>query len=331
MVKMSENSLALTRVLKDVSPDYFPAEKLKFLEETGSVGKAFSKLPFNLIIFTGSGETGRAVMASASENLTPVILELGGKSPAIIDPAYPMEKAVERIMFAKQFNAGQICTTVDYVFVDEGQRDQFAALAGQWVQKHVPDINSRDYTSIIDERSYRRLIDTIADAREKGATVINLNAPQQPDASQRKVPIHLVLDTTEDMVIRQRETFGPLLMVLTYRDPEEVIEFVKQGGEPLALYPFTRDKALAKRYIDRIPSGGVTVNDALLHVVQNDLPFGGLGQSGMGHYHGREGFEACSKMRPVFHQARFTGLKFLTPPYGTLATRALDFLMKLKG
>lgn len=330
MVKMSENSIALSRLLRDISPRYFPEDKLAFLEETGSVGIEFSTQPFDLIIFTGSAETGRKVMASASGNLTPVILELGGKTPAIIDPEYPLGKAVERIMFAKQFNAGQICTSVDYVFVDEARRDEFVERASAWVGEHVPEVSNEDYTSIIDERSFRRLLDTLEDARSKGATVINLHGDQQPDEIMRKLPLHLVLDTTPEMVIRNRETFGPLLLVLTYRDPGEVIEFVNAGPTPLALYPFSNDEALVSRYIGQIPSGGVTVNDALLHVAQHDLPFGGLGQSGMGHYHGREGFEACSKMRPVFHQARWTGLKFLVPPYGKLATRALDWLLKLK-
>ena len=331
MVKMSENSIALSRLLIELSPKYFPAERLVFLEETGGVGIEFSKLPLDLIIFTGSGQTGRAVMTSASQNLTPVILELGGKSPAIIDPRFPLEKAVGRILFAKQFNAGQICTSVDYVFVGESQLEQFVQLARSWAAQHVPDIGSRDYTSIIDETAYQRLMNTLDDAREKGADVINLCGDQQPLAEQRKIPPHLVLNTSDDMIIRQRETFGPLLMVLTYRDPEQVIEYINAGPQPLALYPFSYDRKLVERYIDRIPSGGVTINDALFHVVQHDLPFGGLGQSGMGHYHGREGFEACSKMRPVFHQARFSAFKYLSPPYGKLVTRAVDWLMKLKG
>lgn len=330
MVKMSENSIALTRLLRKLSPGYLPEEKLVFLEETGGVGVAFSKLAFDLIIFTGSGETGRKVMASASENLTPVILELGGKSPAIIDPRYPLDKAVERIMFAKQFNAGQICTTVDYVLLDGGQQDEFVDLARQWTREHVPDIHHADYTSIIDQRSYDRLIATLEDAREKGARVINLNEGQAPDPASRKVPLHLVLDTTPEMQIRQRETFGPLLMVVPCESPDAAIEHVNSGGEPLALYPFTTDESLLQRYLENIPTGGVTVNDALLHVVQHDLPFGGFGRSGMGQYHGREGFEACSKMLPVFRQARFTALKYLVPPYRKLATGALRLLLRLK-
>ncbi len=331
MVKMSENSIALTRVLMKLSPNYFPDEKLMFYEETGGVGIEFSQIPFDLIIFTGSGQTGRAVMASAAKNLTPVILELGGKAPAVIDPNYPLGKAVERIMFVKQFNAGQVCTNVDYVFVHESAREEFISLARAYVAKHCPDINHRDYTAIIDERAYKRLTDTLDDAREKGATIVNLSGEQQSNPELRKIPLHLVLDTTAEMTIRTRETFGPLLMVLTFSEPQEVIDYINSHDRPLALYPFTKDKKLSDLYIDRIMSGGVTVNDALLHVAQHDIPFGGVGSSGMGHYHGHEGFIACSKMRPVFHQANFSALKYLAPPYGKLATRVFDFMVKMKG
>jgi coniferyl-aldehyde dehydrogenase len=330
MVKMSENSIHLTRLLKKISPRYFPEEKLAFFEETGGVGIQFSQIPFDLIIFTGSGQTGRAVMASAAKNLCPVILELGGKAPAVIDPKYPLAKAVDRIMFVKQFNAGQICTNVDYVFVHESQREEFIRLTKAYVAEHCPDINHADYTSIIDDRSFKRLEETLQDARDKGATVINLSE-QEPNPELRKLPLHLVLDTTPDMIIRQRETFGPLLMVLTYRQPDEVMAYVNSHDRPLAFYPFTNDKALAETYIEHIMSGGVTVNDALFHVAQHDLPFGGVGPSGMGHYHGYEGFVACSKMRPVFYQANRTAMKFLAPPYGKLATRMLDTMIKMKG
>ncbi|MBN7796597.1 coniferyl aldehyde dehydrogenase [Parahaliea mediterranea] len=331
MVKMSENSIALSRLLKELAPRYFPEDKLAFFEETGGVGIQFSQVPFDLLIFTGSGQTGRAVMASAARNLTPVILELGGKAPAVIDPAYPLKKAVERIMFVKQFNAGQICTNVDYVFVHRSQREAFIELARAYAAKHCPDINHIDYTSIIDDRSFQRLRDTLGDARDKGATVINLCEGQEPNAELRKMPLHLVLDTTPEMTIRQRETFGPLLMVLEYSEPSEVVDYVNSHDRPLALYPFTNDSKLSDMYIERIMSGGVTVNDALFHVGQHDLPFGGVGPSGMGHYHGYEGFVACSKMRPVFYQAKRTAMKLLAPPYGKLATRILDTMVKMKG
>ncbi len=330
MVKMSENSIALSRLFIKIVPQYFPAEKLAFFEETGGVGIEFSQIPFDLIMFTGSGQTGRAVMASAAQNLCPVILELGGKAPAVIDPSYSLEKAVQRIMFVKQFNAGQICTNVDYVFVHESQKDEFVRLAKAYVAKHVPDINSADYTSIIDDRSFQRLLETLEDARTRGGSVINLHGDQQPNAAQRKMPLHIVTDPVPDMIISGRETFGPILKVRTYSNPEEVVKYVNSHDRPLALYPFTNDKALAQMYIDRIMSGGVTVNDALFHVAQHDIPFGGVGPSGMGHYHGYEGFVAFSKLRPVFYQAGFSSMKFLQPPYGKFANTVYSLLVKMK-
>ena len=330
MVKMSENSVALSRLLMSLSPKYFDEDKLRFFEETGVVGIEFSKLPFDHLIFTGSGQTGRAVMASAAANLTPVTLELGGKAPAVVAPDYPMAKAVERILFVKQFNAGQICTNVDYVFVHESQIDSFVAQSKEWTKRHCPDIGSNDYTSLVDDRSFNRIAETLDDAQSKGAKIINLQG-QEPRASTRKFPVCLVLNTAEDMVIRQREIFGPLLPVVSYREPEEVIEYVNRGDRPLALYPFTTDKQLAARYIDRIMSGGVTVNDALFHVAQHDLPFGGVGASGMGHYHGYEGFLTFSKLRSVYYQPGFSALKYLTPPYGKLADRVLNILVKRHG
>ena len=330
MVKMSENSVALSRLLKDISARYFPEEKLVFFEETGGVGIEFSKLPFDLLVFTGSGQTGRSVMAAAARNLTPVVLELGGKAPAVIDPEYPLKKAVERIMFVKQFNAGQICTNVDYVFVHETQKGEFIRLASEYARKHCPDINSVDYTSVIDDRSYQRLMATLEDARGKGATIVNLSGDQQPNPELRKIPMHIVTDTSEDMTIRQRETFGPLLMLLTYRDPQEVIDYVNSHDRPLALYPFSNNRELVDRYIERIMSGGVTVNDALFHVAQHDIPFGGVGPSGMGHYHGYEGFITFSKLRPVYYQPGFTALQFLRPPYGKFADKVYNLLVRMK-
>lgn len=331
MVKMSENSTALTRLLMQISSEYFPADKLVFFEETGGVGIEFSQLPFDLMIFTGSGQTGRAVMASAAPNLTPVILELGGKAPAVIDPEYSLDKAVERIMFVKQFNAGQICTNVDYVFVHESQVEGFVQKAEAYAHKHCPDIDHTDYTSIIDDKSLARLLATLDDAQAKGARIVCLGKNgQKVNQEKRKLALHLVLDTTPEMTIRQRETFGPLLMVLTYKEPEEVIEYINAHDRPLAFYPFSHNKKLVENYIDRVMSGGVTVNDALFHVAQHDIPFGGVGPSGMGHYHGYEGFISCSKLRPVFYQANVNAMKFLAPPYGKFADRVFNFLVKLK-
>ena len=330
MVKMSENSIALSKLLIELAPNYFQNNKLQFFEETGDVGIAFSKMPFDLMIFTGSGQTGRAVMASAAPNLTPVILELGGKAPAVIDPNYPLDKAVERIMFVKQFNAGQICTNVDYVFVHESQVEDFITKAKAYALTHCPDIDHDDYTAIIDDKSLTRLLDTIDDANDKGARVINLGNNQDVNTQKRKLALHLVLDTTPDMMIRQRETFGPLLMVMTYKEPKEVIDYINERDRPLAFYPFSNDKKLVDHYIDRVMSGGVTVNDAMFHVAQHDIPFGGVGPSGMGHYHGYEGFIACSKLRPIFYQANLNAMKLMSPPYGKRADKIFNLLLKLK-
>ncbi|WP_374531664.1 coniferyl aldehyde dehydrogenase [Acinetobacter sp.] len=329
MVKMSENSRHLAELLIEISSKYFAKEKLQIFDETGEVGIAFSKLPFDHLMFTGSGATGRKVMAAAAQNLTPVTLELGGKSPAVIDPEYPMEKAVERIMFVKQFNAGQICTNVDYLFVHESKLEELIQTAKAWVQAHVPDIHSKDYTSVIDDRAYQRLMHSLADAEAKGATLINLNQ-QDADAATRKIPLTLVLDSNEEMEIDTRETFGPILMVKTYQTPDQVVDYIVQRDRPLAFYPFSHNKKLVEFYISRVMSGGVSVNDALFHVGQHDLPFGGVGASGMGHYHGYEGFLTFSKMRPVFYQAGFSSLKFLAPPYGKFATWVLNFLIRMK-
>jgi coniferyl-aldehyde dehydrogenase len=329
MVKMSENSRTLCKLLIELTPKYFAPEKLQFFDETGIVGQQFSSVPFDHLMFTGSGATGRKVMANAAKNLTPVTLELGGKSPAVLCPDYDLQKGVERIMFAKQYNAGQICTNIDYLFVHESQLEHFILAATEWTKNHVPDIGSVDYTSIIDDVSFNRVSATVEDARAKGARVINLNS-QEPQSELRKFPLTLILDVTEEMTIANRETFGPLLLVMPYQDKQEIVDYVQAKDRPLAFYAFTNDSHLADYYIENIMSGGVSINDALFHVAQHDLPFGGIGPSGMGHYHGYEGFLTFSKLRPVFKQASFSTIKFLAPPYGKLANNVLNTLVKLR-
>jgi len=329
MVKMSENSRNLTKLLMEISPRYFPENKLTFIEETGHVGVEFSKLPFDLLVFTGSSHTGKSVMAAAAQNLTPVILELGGKSPAIIDPKYPLEKAVQRIIYAKQFNAGQVCLNVDYVFVHEDQREAFIDQATLLAKQYVPDINHADFSCIIDERSVKRLEETLKDAEEKGARIINLS-DQAINHNDRKFPLHLVLDPTEEMIISQREIFGPILLIRTYTLEQEVIDFVNSHERPLGLYVFSERKQLRDNYINRIMSGGVSINDTMLHGFQDDLPFGGIGNSGMGQYHGHEGFVSFSKMRPIFNQPKINAMGLLSPPYPDWLTRVYNLLIKLK-
>ena len=328
MIKMSENSRHLAALLIEKMPAYFAPEKLQFFDETGGVGVEFSQLPFDHLLFTGSGRTGRAVMAAAAANLCPVTLELGGKAPAVVCDDFPLRTAAERILFVKCLNAGQICTSVDHAWLPRARIAEFVEMARQIVPARLPSLASPDYTAIIDTRSFDRLLHLLADARERGATVIPLLPGPAFDRDTRKIAPHIVLDAPADSLLMQQEIFGPILPLLAYDNIEQVIAQINAGPRPLAIYPFSHDRATLDRLIERVMSGGVTVNDALLHVGQHDLPFGGVGASGMGHYHGREGFETFSKLRPVFHQARFTALKYLVPPYGRFADSVLAWLTR---
>ncbi|HXZ17134.1 MAG TPA: coniferyl aldehyde dehydrogenase [Roseiarcus sp.] len=332
MVKMSENSRRLAELLVEISPKYLAEDKLAFFASGGGRGPAFSSLAFDHLIFTGSGATGRAVMATAAKNLTPVTLELGGKSPAIVAPDFPVATAAGRILWGKTFNAGQTCLAVDYVFLPRGKEAEFVDCCKRLFARRYPDINGGEFTSIIDQRSFDRLTAALEDARAKGARLVNLAEGQTPDAGKRKFAPHVVLNATPEMEVMRREIFGPILPVLVYDRPEEVVEAVNAGDRPLAIYPFARDRATQDYYISRILSGGVSVNEAMLHVVQHDLPFGGVGGSGMGCYHGRDGFETFSKMRPVFRQGPFSVVESLMqPPYSATARRMVEFLIWLRG
>jgi coniferyl-aldehyde dehydrogenase len=328
IVKMSENSRHLAKLLIERMPAYFPPEKLQFFDETGGVGIEFSKLPFDHLLFTGSTHTGRSVMAAAARNLCPVTLELGGKAPAIVFDDYPLRTAAERILFAKLLNAGQICTTVDHAWLPQGSIDAFVKLACEIVPQRYPRLDSPDYTSVIDERSFDRLVHALDEARERGATLVQLVPGPAHDRATRKIAPHIVLNAPDDCLLMQREIFGPILPLRGYDSVDAVIARINAGPRPLAVYPFSLDGARVQKVLDHVMSGGVSVNDAVLHVGQHDLPFGGVGASGMGHYHGREGFETFSKLRPVFYQARMSSLKFLMPPYGKFADRMLAFLSK---
>ena len=326
MVKMSENSRHLARLLIDTCPRYFPREKLAFFDETGGVGIEFSQLKFDHLLFTGSGATGRAVMAAASANLCPVTLELGGKSPAIVCDDYPLRKAAERLLFVKFFNAGQICTTVDYAYIPADKVSEFTVLAKEIVAARYPRLDTPDYTSLIDDRAFQRVVDALEEAQARGATLVQLVPGAAWDALTRKIAPHLVLNAPPDCALRTREIFGPVLPVIAYTKIAEPVDAINSGPRPLAFYPFSNDKALVHHLLEHVMSGGVSVNDGLFHVGQHDLPFGGVGDSGMGHYHGHEGFITFSKMRPVFYQAPFSAVKFLWPPYGKFASKYLDFL-----
>ena len=328
MVKMSENSRHLAKLMIEKMPAYFPVEKLQFFDETGGVGVEFSKLRFDHLLFTGSGATGRSVMAAAAQNLCPVTLELGGKSPAILCDDYPLRLAAERILYVKYLNCGQICTTVDHVWMTKSRVPEFITMARELLQARYPTLESRDYTSIIDRRSFIRLMDALDEARERGAQVIPLLPGPAFDKANHRIAPHIVLNAPPDCALSRREIFGPILPIYEYDRLEDVIDAINTGPKPLAIYPFSKKARIVEQLIDRVMSGGVSVNDALFHVGQHDLPFGGVGESGMGSYHGKEGFETFSKMRPVFYQANFTTLKFLMPPYGKFADRVLTMLTR---
>ncbi|MGK5076441.1 coniferyl aldehyde dehydrogenase [Janthinobacterium sp. ZB1P44] len=328
MVKMSENSRHLARLLIDTMPAYFPPEKLQFFDETGGVGIAFSQLPFDHLLFTGSGLTGRAVMAAAARNLCPVTLELGGKAPAIVCAGFDVRTAAERILFVKCLNAGQICTSVDHAWLPEADVAAFVAHARQIVPTRYPGLDTPDYTSIIDEAAFERLLQALDEARARGAQVISLLPGPSHDRATRKIAPHIVLDAPEDSLLLTREIFGPILPLRDYANLDTVIDSINAGPRPLAIYPFSNEAKTVQLLIERVMSGGVSVNDALFHVGQHDLPFGGVGESGMGHYHGVEGFHTFSKLRPVFYQARYSALTLLRPPYGKLASRVLAFLTR---
>ena len=328
MVKMSENSRHLARLLIDKAPLYFPHDKLAFFDETGGVGQAFSQLKFDHLVFTGSAQTARSVMAAAAQNLCPVTLELGGKSPAVLCDDFDLKLAAERTWFAKCFNAGQLCTNVDHVYVPEQRVQDFVALSRQIVQHRFASLHSPDYTSIIDVRSFERLTLGLQEAQDKGAQVISLLEGPAWDAQTRRIAPHIVLNLPNDCALAKREIFGPVLPVISYRELDEVIYATSRQPTPLAFYVFTHDEDVQHKLLTEVKSGGVGVNDVIYHAAQHDLPFGGIGESGMGYYHGRDGFMRFSHLRPVFYQARFSGMRWMWPPYGALAKRYMAWLLK---
>lgn len=332
MVKMSENSNHLASLLREIVPKYFDASELAVFEDGGGRGPSFSALAFDHLFFTGSSSTGRAVMMNAARNLTPVTLELGGKSPAVIGDDYDIAEAAKRVMWAKTLNAGQICTNVDHLYVPENKVDSFVAAARAWMAEHVSDINSGDYTAVIDQVSYDRLQATLADAVAKGATRVDLLPGEAGDAARRIMAPVVLLNVTDDMEVMQREIFGPLLPIIPYRSVGDVIVDINSKPRPLAMYVYSHDRSLQEKFLHNTLTGGVGLNEAVVQAGIHSLPFGGTGNSGMGHYHGIEGFHTFSKLRPVFKQSRvFRGLDLFLPPYEGLPRRLLSLLGKLQG
>ncbi|MEZ5613813.1 MAG: coniferyl aldehyde dehydrogenase [Rhodocyclaceae bacterium] len=332
MVKMSEFTPAFSALFAELCDKYFTADcdaVVAVVQGDAGVAQAFSRLPFGHLLFTGSTRVGYSVMRAAADNLTPVTLELGGKSPAILGPGYSLEKFAERVMVGKTMNAGQTCIAPDYVLVPAGQARAFIDAARKVVDACYPDIlHTPDYSSIIGERHYRRLVGLIEDARGQGAEAVPLSAAAESDAATRRMPPVALLNVNDAMQVMQEEIFGPLLPVLGYRDLDEAIAYVNARPNPLALYYFDDDRGRIDRVLAQTLTGGVTINDTILHVAQDNLPFGGVGESGKGHYHGFEGFETFSKKKAVFFQSRLSGIGLFNPPYGRLFERMVKFLIR---
>ncbi|WP_304641242.1 coniferyl aldehyde dehydrogenase [Pseudomonas sp.] len=317
MLKMSESTPATSAALASMLSTVFPPDQVAVIEGDAEVGSAFSRLPFDHLLFTGATGIGRHVMRAAADNLTPVTLELGGKSPAIISADVPLADAAERIAFGKGLNAGQTCVAPDYVLCPAERVDGLVeALCSSFRRFYPTLLNNPDYTHIINSRQYHRLLGYLQDARERGAQVIEVNPAAEDLHGCRLLPPTLLLNVQDDMKVMQEEIFGPLLPIIPYRSLQEALDYVASRPRPLALYYFGYDRNEQQRIMQQTHAGGMCINDTLLHVAQEDLPFGGIGPSGMGHYHGHEGFLTFSKAKGVYIKQRFNGARPIYPPYG---------------
>jgi coniferyl-aldehyde dehydrogenase len=327
MIKPSEYTSATSEAMAELIGSAFDELEIAVVLGGPQTGADFAGLPFDHLLFTGATSVARHVMRAASENLVPVTLELGGKSPVIVSRSANLQKTTDAIMAGKMMNAGQICLAPDYVLVPKENVGEFVASTQRSVAKMFPSLlDNDDYTSIVNERHYQRLNGYLDDAREKGAEVVEIN-PANEDFRQQphhKIPPTLILGADESMQVMQDEIFGPLLPVKAYDQVTDAVEYVNGHPRPLGLYYFGADEREQQRVLTRTTSGGVTVNDVIMHVAQEDLPFGGVGPSGMGAYHGRDGFRTFSHAKSIFTQSKFdvAALAGLRPPYG-------DKLMKL--
>ncbi len=327
-LKPSEHTPRTTQFLRSLLAEVFPADRVAVASGGAEVAGAFSALPFDHLVFTGSTAVGRKVMAAAAHNLTPLTLELGGKSPAIVCADYPIEQAAARLATGKWFNGGQTCIAPDYVLLDGARRDALVQALREQVQSRYGngnDTGSDDYTRIINDDQFQRLSGYLDDARARGLEVIALS--ERHDPAQRMFAPHLVLEPGDDAKVMQEEIFGPILPIRSIQSLDAAIAYVNAHDRPLALYPFSNDRESVEKILSSTLAGGVTVNDTVLHFGINDLPFGGIGASGMGAYHGRAGFDAMSKALPILWQSRRAASDMLKPPYSRIA-RFIDFMVR---
>jgi len=323
MLKLSEFTPHTNKVLISLLNGIFDQTQVAVVEGEADVAAQFSALAFDHLIFTGSTTVGRHVMRAAAENLTPVTLELGGKSPVVIAPDMPIDSAVERLIYGKCLNAGQICVAPDYILCPAEKVDEFInEYKLQFSKMYDSNSDRKDYANIINNSQHRRLLSWLSDAKEKGATVIAAN-DQPIDQSSRNMATQLVINTTDDMLIMQQEIFGPILPIVSYEKIEQAISYINDRPHPLALYIMSFDKASQRQLLDNTRSGGVCINDTIMHVAADDAPFGGIGPSGMGHYHGHEGFKTFSKAKTVLARGRINTGKLVHPPYDTFIQRLM--------
>jgi coniferyl-aldehyde dehydrogenase len=330
MLKPSELTPAFSQALAEAVARTFAADEVSVVTGDALVGKQFAALPFDHLVFTGSTAVGREVAQAAAKNLTPVTLELGGKSPAIIDASCDLDGVIDRIAWGKLINAGQTCIAPDYMLVPRGEVDRFVALLRISMTRLYPKFRSNpDYSGIISERHLRRLRELIEDARGRGASVIEV-APSDSTlaAADRQLPPTLLLNVTDSMRVMSEEIFGPILPIIPYDNLVEALAYVNRHERPLALYWFGQNSAARDQVLAGTIAGGVSINDTLLHIAQEGLPFGGVGASGQGHYHGEFGFRQFSKEKPVFIQSRFSGGGLIRPPYKPSIERVLGWISR---
>jgi coniferyl-aldehyde dehydrogenase len=333
MIKPSEYTPATSEAMAEIIAKAFDETEIAVITGGPQTGGDFSGLPFDHLLFTGATSIARHVMRAASDNLVPVTLELGGKSPVVVGRSADMQKTTDAIMAGKMMNAGQICLAPDYVFVPEESVDEFVSSTQASVAKMFPTLlDNPDYTSVVNQRHFDRLNSYIDDAREKGAEVVEIN-PAGEDFRQQphhKIPPTLVLNPTDEMAIMQDEIFGPLLPVKSYGQLDESIDYINDKPRPLGLYYFGADKQEEDQVLSHTTSGGVTVNDVVMHVAQEDLPFGGVGPSGMGSYHGLDGFRTFSHAKAVFTQTKLNVAEMagLRPPYGEKILKTIRSQMR---
>ena len=315
MIKLSEFTPHTNAALRTLLEAVFDDDEVVLIEGDAGLAAAFSTLPFDHLLFTGSTAVGRQVMAAAAPQLTPLTLELGGKSPCLIAPDMPLALAVERMIFGKSLNAGQICVAPDYVLLPRGQEQPFIeAYQAHFRRLYPKGLDSPDYGSIINGAQYERLTAWLAEAKQAGAQVHPCASPARDDGARRLVP-HLLTEVPGHCQLMQQEIFGPLLPLVPYDSIEEAIAYVAARPRPLALYLMSLDPALQHRLIRETHAGGMAINECLFQVAADDAPFGGIGPSGMGHYHGHEGFLTFSKAKTVLRRGRFSTGNLIHPPY----------------